>query len=995
MNRTIDTAEVGSFSDDAVVDDDDANARAGVDASLDEAIDSLSDGRFAALDGVDAAVDTIVDTGNAGALVAGSSAQDPFDASATETLLASALGIADAGWGCVWRVRDARLVDAVAMCRDGDDRLTPMATGDTAGVSLDRTFELVIERAEPLFLNRHSYGTLAGLPEGHPPIGSFAIVPGRRRRKVVALVFVANAAEPFVLGVLNRLQGVADAHARQLDTAPAPAPVPASESDPANGAAGVDTVWTDDTVREPGGYAPDPDDTLESLAVTGALPGGTLSRTGALVRAVPSARDAIDRFERLFAASLSGVLRTDDRGLITRVNPAAEEIFGIVEIAVLGTPVQHLFAAGTLHRLRTDGRRMRTLSRDGHVALLRGEAIDGRKSDDTPVRLGVAAYQTLENGRVVTTLIVDDVSDHVESARELQITLAQQQALMRLAPIGIVQLGADWTCLYANDMWCRLSRLTLDESLGTGWIDSLHPDEVADTLGALRDTLSRFETFEREVRLHSPLGETVWVNMNASAMLTASERMTGTLIVFNDVTERRRTDERLRRIAHHDALTGLLNRTFFLDRLSQALGASERRGEVALLLLDLDGFKAVNDTLGHDHGDELLRQVAARLLETVRSEDTVARLGGDEFTVTLTHLEGREQAGGVAAKIVTRLREPFSVKGQEVFVSASVGIAWGNSASSDVDTLIKQADIALYRAKRTGRSRHVYFTPELDQARRDRSLLVTSLRRAVDRGGFELHYQPQLLIEEQRLLGFEALLRWPDSPSPEVHAQEIVDALEEAGLIAEVGEWAIGEACRARVAWHEAGLVDPEVTMSVNVSVRQLGTPGFAERVAEILERESMPPGCLVLEITESALVESFETGVLGELKALGVGISLDDFGTGYSSLAYLGQLPLDHLKIDRSFILDMSHRSQAITIVKSIIALARTLGIEVVAEGVEDARVLPLLAEEGCSAYQGFQFSRPLPAAEVETLLSGLDEVSLGHVSNFVDLDDARPALR
>ena len=593
--------------------------------------------------------------------------------------------------------------------------------------------------------------------------------------------------------------------------------------------------------------------------------------------------------------------------------------------------------------------------------------------------------------------MIDDISDHVESARELQLTLAQQQALMRLAPIGIVQLGADWTCLYANDMWCRLSRLTLDESLGGGWIDALHPDDVAGTLEALRETLSRFETFEREVRLHSPLGETVWASMNASAMLTASERMTGTLIVFDDITERRRTDERLRRIAHHDALTGLINRTFFLDRLAQALDASERRGEVALLLLDLDGFKAVNDTLGHDHGDELLRQVAARLLETVRTEDTVARLGGDEFTVTLTHLDNREQAGGVAAKIVARLREPFAVLGQEVFVSASVGIAWGTSASSDVDTLIKQADVALYRAKDTGRSRHVYFTPELDQARRERSVLVTGLRRAVDRHDFELHYQPQLLIAEQRLLGFEALLRWPDAPSPAPSAQEMVDALEEAGLIAEVGEWAMGEACRARGPWHARGLIDEAVTMSVKRLGAPARQPGVRRPGGRASSSASARPrtGCLVLEITESALVESYETGVLGELKALGVGISLDDFGTGYSSLAYLGQLPLDHLKIDRSFIVDIEPSARRRS--RSSRASSRW-------RARWTSRWWPRAwRTRACCRCWRARAATPTRAsssrrrcrrAASRRCWTGLDPVRLGHVSNFVDLGDARPPI-
>lgn len=968
-----------------------------------------------------------------------------LDAATASALLASALESADAEWGCVWRVTGDRLGPIVATGgASGPERTSraarsvgspgrsptplpppptlpsPRVAGATGArgtdAAPDRLFGLVIDRASPLFLNRCSHATLDGLPSGHPPLHRFALVPCRSERGTRGLLFVANALEPFVEGVLSRLQGIADAHVRAGGSSagnardpgpravvgaaahafPLPArrgasdPLPSSPDSPGalDALAALDPADEEDSSGPSGRHRP------PRAAPGGAVLDARDDRPGIVRARSGGTRDA-DAFERLFAASHDAVMRTDERGLVTRVNPAAERVFGVVETAVLGTPAEHLFATGALRRLTSaDPVGRASLERDGYLEMARGEAVDGRRSDDTPLRLEVTAYRTLGPAGSSTMLVIADISDRVESARELQTALAQQQALMRLAPIGIVQLGADWTCLYANDMWCRLSRLTLDESLGTGWIDALHRDDLADTLNALRETLSRFETFEREVRLHSPLGEIVWVHMNASALLTASERMTGTLIVFTDVTERRRTDERLRRIAHHDALTGLLNRTFFLDRLSQALDASGRRGEVALLMLDLDGFKAVNDTLGHDHGDELLRQVAARLLDTVRTEDTVARLGGDEFTVTLTHLEGREQAGGVAAKIISRLRQPFTIKEQEVFVSASIGIAWGNRANSDLDTLIKQADIALYRAKRTGRSRHVYFTPELDQARRDRSSLVTSLRRAVDRHDFELHYQPQLMIGEQRLLGFEALLRWPDSPSPDTRVQEIIDALEETGLIGEVGEWVIGEACRVRMRWHDAGLVEPGATMSVNVSVRQLGTPGFVDQVARILERERMPAARLILEITESALVESFETGVIGELEALGVGLSLDDFGTGYSSLAYLGQLPLTHLKIDRSFIVDLPRRPQAVTIVKSIIAFARSLGIEVVAEGVEDARVLPLLAGEGCGAYQGYQFSRPLSASGIESLLRELDPVRLGHLSNFIDLGDARPAI-
>ena len=309
-------------------------------------------------------------------------------------------------------------------------------------------------------------------------------------------------------------------------------------------------------------------------------------------------------------------------------------------------------------------------------------------------------------------------------------------------------------------------------------------------------------------------------------------------------------------------------------------------------------------------------------------------------------------------------------------------------AATDANSLIKQADIALYRAKLSGRSRHVFFTPELDQAQRDRSLLITSLRRAVDRQDFELFYQPQLLIKGNRLLGFEALLRWPQDEGPHISPGAFIDVLEETGLIGELGEWAISQACAQHRIWLRRGLIGPATTMSVNVSARQLGTPYFADRVAAILQRHSMRPDSLILEITESALVRTIETDIINEIKALGIQISLDDFGTGYSSLAYLSQLPLDHLKIDRSFIADIERFPHAVTVVKSIIALSNTLGIRVIAEGVETGSVLPLLAAEGCEGYQGFHFSEALPAREMAARLQLLEIVELSHYANFIDLD-------
>ena len=480
--------------------------------------------------------------------------------------------------------------------------------------------------------------------------------------------------------------------------------------------------------------------------------------------------------------------------------------------------------------------------------------------------------------------------------------------------------------------------------------------------------------------------------MNATGLMNSLMMLTGSLIVIMDITEQYLAEKRLTQIAHHDALTGLPNRTSFLEQLHLSLDERQPHGIIALLFIDLDGFKAVNDTLGHDAGDELLQQVARRIRHTVRDDDIVARLGGDEFTVTLRTLDNSQDASIVAEAIVHALKQPFLLQMEEVYVSASVGIALAtgmkNSNAHDANSLIKQADVALYRAKLSGRSRHVFFTPELDQAQRDRSVLITSLRRAVDRQDFELFYQPQMLIREQQLLGFEALLRWPQESGKYVSPGTFIDVLEETGLIGELGEWAISQACGQHRIWLRKGLIGPATTMSVNVSARQLGMPHFARRVAAILDKHSMRPDSLILEITESALVQTIETNIINDIKQLGVQISLDDFGTGYSSLAYLSQLPLDHLKIDRSFITDISRFPHAITVIKSIIALARTLGIRVIAEGVEDGDILPLLAEEGCEGYQGYHFSKPLPALEMADELQKLEAVRLSHYANFIDLD-------
>ncbi len=654
-------------------------------------------------------------------------------------------------------------------------------------------------------------------------------------------------------------------------------------------------------------------------------------------------------------------IRCDGDGQILTINPAAERLLGIAAEDWNGSPINWL-----IESLVTD---MYCPSRASAVYLeavgwahgVTAHKLPARHSSGKALELVMHTYHTGTADSPATTFILERVEQRLEHPAERETTLPRFQTLTRLAPVGILELDDQWQCLYANDKWCELSRLGRDESLQTGWVDALHRDDVNETLIALHDAIGRGLTFEREVRLQTPLGQITWISISATGLLGSHGRVSGILIVASDITERYRANEQLRIIAHRDALTGLYNRTVFLDRLATALESAVSPVEVALLFLDLDGFKAVNDTLGHHAGDALLRQVADRLREIAQPGDTVARLGGDEFTVILSRRFARDSAERVAKHIVQRLKEVYQIEGQQVFISCSLGIALGGQGKDDDDKLVQRADIALYRAKHSGRARYVFFSPELDRARRDHSILVSRLQYALESDEFDVMYQPQVDIASGAVIGLEALLRWPQAPRQDIGPGEFIPALEDAGLIGPVGTWVLRRACNDYRRFREAGVINANTSLSVNVSARQVGIDTFLSEVEEILESEQMPAERLVIELTESVLVSTFESGVIEQLKTLGVSISIDDFGTGFSSLAYLGKLPVDELKIDQSFIRDLHARPQAKSIIEGIVALAQSLGLHVVAEGVEDGSVLPMLSECGCTTYQGYYFAPPM----------------------------------
>lgn len=440
--------------------------------------------------------------------------------------------------------------------------------------------------------------------------------------------------------------------------------------------------------------------------------------------------------------------------------------------------------------------------------------------------------------------------------------------------------------------------------------------------------------------------------------------------------ERKHVDGRLVYLAHYDSLTNLPNRTLFRERMARALANAQRNARrVALLFLDLDHFKAINDTFGHEAGDELLTAVAQRLETCVRKNDTVARLGGDEFTAILENIDSAADAAAVAQKIVDTMSRSFQLRGQELFITVSIGIALFPTCGLDPATLIKNADTALYSVKDQGRGCFKFYNSEMQTLAAEHLSMVTALRHALPRGEFLLEYQPQIDPRTHHVLGVEALLRWNHPEQGLLPPSKFIPALEDSGMITEIGEWVLHQACLQQKTWIDAGLAP--LRMCVNVSARQFRETEFVRRIGAIIAEAGVDPKNLQFEVTESLLIDNIAatTAKLRALLAIGIQIAIDDFGTGYCSLNYLKQFPLQVLKLDRTFIKDIELRSNDAAIVTAMIALGHSLGMEVIAEGVETEAQLRFLRGQGCDAVQGFLYSEALTA---EILPTWLEEFTL-----------------
>jgi diguanylate cyclase (GGDEF)-like protein/PAS domain S-box-containing protein len=507
------------------------------------------------------------------------------------------------------------------------------------------------------------------------------------------------------------------------------------------------------------------------------------------------------------------------------------------------------------------------------------------------------------------------------------------------------------------------------------WFDLVHPDDVERLRAEIDLHLDGHSGYvESEHRIRHSDGQWRWVLTRGLASRDGDgrpTRMTGSL---SDVTERHEAQEQLIHGALHDGLTGLPNRALFTDRLLQCLRHVERDPgyRCAVLFIDVDRFKLVNDSLSHALGDRLLVELARRVEPLIRSEDTLARLGGDEFTILLDGIDDPAQALTAAQRIERTIAEPFSIDGGQLIIAASIGIAHNGDGTPDADELIRNADIAMYDAKRQGGARCAMFDRSMHERVISRVAREAELRQAIEQRSIRTFFQPVVNLDSGVIRGFEALARWPEGED-QVPPSEFIPIAEEAGLIGPLGNLILTSACRTLRQWREQGLVEPDVTISVNVSPRQLTDPTLVDEVSAALADAELPPANLVLEITESTLIESPEliSVLLRDLLALGVGIQLDDFGTGYSSLTVLHHFPGDTLKIDRSFVTTLTDREESHVIIRSIIGLAHNLGLAVIAEGIEHHPQIRALTDLGCEYGQGFCFARPLPGDEMERVLS------------------------
>ena len=682
---------------------------------------------------------------------------------------------------------------------------------------------------------------------------------------------------------------------------------------------------------------------------------------------------------RILDMALDAVISVDQAGKVIYWNPRAELIFGYSAPYAQGKSILELVVEPREHSA-IEGRLKQFINKD--IKSIKADRFEmlAVRVDGQRIPIEVAVIALKRYGEYVFTGFVRDLTErdkYIEELRVSAITFNSQE--------GIVIADGEANILRVNKAFVDITGYSAEEVVGRS-PQLLHSDQHdKEFYASICKFVEESDGWEGEVWGRRKNGDAVPLHLTVTAirdtagadnMGAGENKATNYVLAFSDITRNKKDADEIYNLAFFDPLTGLPNRRLLMDRLSQAVATSGRTGQkAALLFLDLDNFKSLNDTLGHDFGDLLLKQAAQRLKHSLRAEDTVARIGGDEFVIILQNLgeEGSDapaQTEAVANKILSALNQPYSLHDHECYSSASVGATLFESSVEEIDELLRQADIAMYQAKKSGRNMLRFFDPQMQENINQRANLENALHNAVEKNQFQLYYQLQVDNKNQPV-GAEALIRWQHPVLGTVPPQDFIPLAEESGLIIPIGHWVIKTACEQIRCWQNNPLT-ADLTVAVNISPRQFYQPSFVDDVLDCLAETGIDSGALKFELTEGLILDNVDEAIakMKELRRAGVLFSLDDFGTGYSSLAYLTKLPLSQLKIDQSFVRNIGINDSDSIIIKTIIGMSKSLGFEVVAEGVETQHQYAFLEALGCQLFQGYLFSRPLAVGEFEELL-------------------------
>lgn len=660
---------------------------------------------------------------------------------------------------------------------------------------------------------------------------------------------------------------------------------------------------------------------------------------------------------------------------VVYLNEAARQTLNLdQQTNLINQPITRLFTPNSSELLETRLNSLKKrVSQPFEATLLRA---DGKE-----ILVELLASSIEHEGTPATQLVFTDITQRKESEAKLQ----QAVQIIEHTMEGVVITDGEGNITSVNPAFCGITGYSEAEIINQHpdlLKSDRHPQEFFDELWTV---VRKTGSWRGEIWNQRKNGEVYPAWMTISCVRDEHDKILHYVAVFSDITSIKKSQSQLEHLAHHDSLTNLPNRLLFEDRLQHAISQSKRQGhQLAVLFLDLDHFKNINDTLGHAVGDELLKEVAARLQSMLRDGDTAARLGGDEFTVLVESIEDPSQAAVVAAKIQEDFKTPYKIAGRELHVTTSIGISIYPEDGLTVADLTKNADAAMYQAKEQGRNNYRYYTSELTRSAFERLLLETELRGALNKDQLLLYYQPQISLKNGQMTGAEAVLRWHHPRLGIIPPARFIPLAEESGLIHEIGHWVLKEACEQTRYLHKQGLFQGR--MAINLSVRQIMQTDLILRFEQIIADSECPPDMLQLEVTEGIFMGQMQHSVpvLDVFKKLGVSIAIDDFGTGYSSLSYLKQLPIDKLKIDRSFIRDLPNDSDAIAITQAIISLGKNLGLHIIAEGVETLAQQALLQKMGCEEGQGYLYSPPVPVNAFEEMLLEGSRTFRHHFSNY-----------